>query len=683
MLFTAAAYSGRFAELLASLPVDESVLSRTRGRFKERDRYLVVLTTPSDLPLNRIEQRLLPSFKGEADFVLPRLTFLGLEGLDEQLRTQYQAGHWAKDEGVKGIALDGVFRQEFLQFWEKNSLEWNIRALEKLSEPGGKDEYERQRQEKINQSFERKQGWPEPDQFFDQVLLFAAAFFSKVPIEDYSRIVNRLLGDANRTTAIPVRMLKRRDRETIVSEYKQVSLTNCWWDMRNSLVGQWGLRVTKFEGRYCVTAPDAPDIRRAFANRYPFTHMELWQRMLGAGLLFDESADVAKAFESLMVDRIREDPDHFGQDFLGYVLRSAELTGLSSQEEQELDFLGRFELLKAQEGHRFIIERIGFLMRAALDVDSRDLVANSLDQLILWHVPGIALQLLHKLTKLPIAKRLKLIRRVLHQSREPYWEDACSLVKAWLRTPADGIETARWMVSYFTPAASAPSDQSVAVAGAAMDVFTNWFAGPGQDGHKLIEFLGNEPADGLTVLVKLLFHPAFERARNQKIQIAFFGFWLLETHVQSATIDDKERLRDVQIALYSRFIDALSRHAAIGSRPIEIEDPPVVREYQATVIAEWMAALPDGESRHGAPCRKLLMETLAREVSEDLRRQLFVFWQAMDEASSSSQKEVPTGAKAALLRKITPTLQQGRRIFRQLLSDWVFQAEAAVSAASD
>jgi len=83
MLFTAAAYSGRFAELLASLPVDESVLSRTRGRFKERDRYLVVLTTPSDLPLNRIEQRLLPSFKGEADFVLPRLTFLGLEGLDE------------------------------------------------------------------------------------------------------------------------------------------------------------------------------------------------------------------------------------------------------------------------------------------------------------------------------------------------------------------------------------------------------------------------------------------------------------------------------------------------------------------------------------------------------------------------------------------------------------------------
>ena len=174
--------------------------------------------------------------------------------------------------------------------------------------------------------------------------------------------------------------------------------------------------------------------------------MELWQRMLGAGLLFDESADVAKAFESLMVDRIREDPDHFGQDFLGYVLRSAELTGLSSQEEQELDFLGRFELLKAQEGHRFIIERIGFLMRAALDVDSRDLVANSLDQLILWHVPGIALQLLHKLTKLPIAKRLKLIRRVLHQSREPYWEDACSLVKAWLRTPADGIETARWMV---------------------------------------------------------------------------------------------------------------------------------------------------------------------------------------------------------------------------------------------
>ena len=288
MLFTAAAYSGRFAELLASLPVDESVLSRTRGRFKERDRYLVVLTTPSDLPLNRIEQRLLPSFKGEADFVLPRLTFLGLEGLDEQLRTQYQAGHWAKDEGVKGIALDGVFRQEFLQFWEKNSLEWNIRALEKLSEPGGKDEYERQRQEKINQSFERKQGWPEPDQFFDQVLLFAAAFFSKVPIEDYSRIVNRLLGDANRTTAIPVRMLKRRDRETIVSEYKQVSLTNCWWDMRNSLVGQWGLRVTKFEGSYCVPAPDAPISTRlrkpisfythgvvaAYARRWPLIRRE-------------------------------------------------------------------------------------------------------------------------------------------------------------------------------------------------------------------------------------------------------------------------------------------------------------------------------------------------------------------------------------------------------------------------
>lgn len=677
MLITAAAYNTRLAEpLLGSLPDDESGLDLLRSRLIRTHQYLVFLTTPKDLPLSN-ERSLMPSFKGEVDFIRPRLSAIDPDRtLEEKLRTQYEAGYWAK--GGDKPALDNVFVQEFLVFLERGLIRWNIEALEERSKTNDKDAYDRARQQKLNRLFDRKQGWPESDQFFDQVLLFVAAFFSQVPIEDYSRIVSRLMGKNNRRTAVPVRALKRSGRETTIAEFQAVPLTDCWWDTRNSVMETWGLRVEDVEGRYCVTAPDAQEIRRVFASKYPFTYMELWRRMLDGGFLFDESSDVAAVFEKLMVDRICKDTDRFGQTFL-QILASDQAVGFAAEE--ELDLAERFERLKEMGRQRFVLERIGALMRAILADDSHGLVAHSIEQLIELGAAGIALRLLHLIgTKLIIAKRLKLVKRILYESGEAYWEDACTLLAFWLRSEADWRETLKWISELLPAPGAEPNGQSIEIAGAVMGVVTNWFAGPAPDRHKLTDFLSSEPAEGLSTLVKWLFNPALEAARNEQPLVAFFGAWLLAAYARAGSEDEKNRLAGLQILLYRNFRDALAILAVSGGKPIEIQNVVVVREYQATVIADWIAALPESEPEAGGACRKQLMEVLAKEATEDLRRELFVVWRAMDEASAAKAIPATNQADAALLRKVTPTLQQGRKIFRQLMSGWAFPSKIAAQA---
>ena len=72
-----------------------------------------------------------------------------------------------------------------------------------------------------------------------------------------------------------------------------------------------------------------------------------------------------------------------------------------------------------------------------------------------------------------------------------------------------------------------------------------------------------------------------------------------------------------------------------------------------------MTPLLDGESRHGAPRLKLLMETLAREVSEDLRRRVVCVLAGHGRKHPRRAKKTSKVRKAASVRKITPTLQQG------------------------
>jgi len=687
MLVTAAAYNTALDEpLLASLPEDRAGLDSLCNRLGRNDRYLLILTRPLDFPLKNILQSEKRSFKGTADFIQPRLSgFENAQILKERLQVQYDAGLWAKS--ANDPALDDSFLQEFLVFLENGQLEWNIDELHKLSEINDRDAhekakeaYERQRQQKLDKSFARKGSWPPADQFFDQVLLFVAAFFDKLPIEDYNRIVSRLVGNNNRRIAVPVRTLKRSGRETIISEFQDVPLSHCWGDTRNSLVGQWGLKVLDLEGRYCVTALDAQDIRREFARTYPFTYMELWQRMLDGGFLFDQSNAVARAFQKLIVDRVSKDPDRFGQDFLLDVFWSREALGFEPTEVSSFEELfGRF---KEEQRFRFVLESVRALLRAILDIDSRDVVAHSIEQLIVWRVPDIAAQLLRGLPGMPIAKRLKLVGRILHESEAKYWKDASAVLKSWLAPGADSVETIKWITESMTPPGSEPSGQSIEVADAVMDVMKSWFEGPGPDRHKLLEFLGTQPGEGLAMLTKWLFHPALERARNTEAEVAFFGLWLLAAHLRVGTREEVRKLMNLQTVLYMRFTDALSRLELSAAKPIGICHPPVVLEYQATVIAEWLAGLPDGEPQAGGACRKLLMEVLAKETPEDVRRQLFVAWRAMDEASAGKLIDTGDPKDAALWRKVAPTLQQGRKIFRQLMSDWVFPSKADAEAVS-
>jgi len=679
LVIFAAAYSVQASSLLDTLPDNFAALNDLRQSLEKLDRYICVLSSPSQVKATG-ERKNLPIFKPAISFVRPLLEEAGHGALAVFLSEQYKAGLWSLEQYKAGSwsrepgddAVDEEFYDRVRRDIDNGIIDKLIEAGQKVRAKPGKDMVASFLEAATEiRKVQRPGDWPPEDRFLEQAVLFVAGFFNGVTSADFERILKQLVADDLGRHCVPARSLQRAGNATEVHIFRDVRLSETWSLKRHALLRECGLRVATPQGEptiHCQGVGGADLVKRALPDRYPFAYAELWNRALTLGLLFDPSVQVSQMWRDALLKRIESDPAGFGRTFLYEVLLSdAALKPFAG------DFGDRFDALAETGRLSHVLARIKELLSGAIRSQQAN-VENALEQLIALRAPAAVLSLIRRLSNdsgFALDSRMKLVRRILRQGGKEHWENCCGLLAQWCLDNREGWVTIRKLVQSLPARRTTPTGPAVAEAGILIDLVGTWFAAARSGHHPFLELIeaaernGTLPAEVFDSLLDWLFHPALEKACEERGPVGFSTYWLLARPLRESSTEERAQLAEMQRWALRALSADLARQMASSASPAQLRQSRAARECQAIVLADWAAALKT--STNGAVLRDLLIGAFAKHASKDTRRELHTMLHAIDEASVALRNQLTDRVREApVLKDAIESLNWNRTAIRDL-----------------
>jgi hypothetical protein len=415
-------------------------------------------------------------------------------------------------------------------------------------------------------------------------------------------------------------------QKTKICAYQEVPLADVFAARRTGLIRKWGLRCISSghaPSISCDGPQDAARIKRFFAGLYPFAFVELWQRMIQAGLLFDTSEELAQKWIEMFVERVAAD-GLFAQTFARDLLWADNaLNSVDGNLEERLDALDLFR-------RSTIIRRFSNALSALLDGEKTRERAGEAVEILAWYAPRFALALLRRLSsnsQFRIRERLELLTLIINHSGKEYWSEACDLLARWGADAHDGWETLSTISGWFEALGPQAGGVVSAVAGAFADAVQRWFSASAQ-AHPLLEVLKcaehehRGRASSLPSLAQTLFHPAVENAATDDNPYLVVARWLVPTDSRRTTAVERQVRTRLREPVFQAFQFSFTEGRVIA---------PAARAFQCAVLADWAAALTENDEWFGT--RDLLLGAVFDSVPAHVPAELRAVWREMERAA--------------------------------------------------
>lgn len=220
-------------------------------------------------------------------------------------------------------------------------------------------------------------------------VLYVAAFFPELSVQDFKRIVEAMLyGKIVRIPGV-VRKIGEDGKQVIEENFEERSLLELWQKTGDKFLTDCRLERVRFKDGRSVIEFTAPFLRREvrehMSRKHPIFMEEQFERIKQFGLLFNSSGRVVENTISLAVDMAISNFEHHGKSWLIGMLHDIHLMD-SNQAVGGLDVssdqLVLLEIFRTAKKH-FIYARIAYLLREMIERGRlHDRVKELLNQLI-------------------------------------------------------------------------------------------------------------------------------------------------------------------------------------------------------------------------------------------------------------------------------------------------------------
>jgi hypothetical protein len=251
-------------------------------------------------------------------------------------------------------------------------------------------------------------------------VLFVAAFFENLSIEDFQKTLATLL--KGQTMTVPLSPASPQSGVLPQPTLAQTRpLLQIWVETRQRLMSECALKITStrtVDFDETGGQPLRQEVQRAFVDQFPFLHDDLFQRVVASGLLFDSAEGISEGARDLVADRATRDP-LYAKDCILECLRSGVNTlslDLTPPRETGANISSLLTGLPNQK-REHVFRRIGELLACMLDRGLDQLAEGAIARLVDLGMHTEALKLIRILWNHRQFSMLRvvLIRRLLDQ----------------------------------------------------------------------------------------------------------------------------------------------------------------------------------------------------------------------------------------------------------------------------
>lgn len=260
--------------------------------------------------------------------------------------------------------------------------------------------------------------------------LFTAAYFSRVSINDFDKLIQLFLGDG---VANEIRRETTRNKQDEIIErevVRKVPLKILWKEKRRTIFNHCRLTTTlSDEGERTIGFSEPhlqQEVREAFPEVDPFYLPDRFTDLRESGLLFDNSPRLAQNVVEFMSLMAVESPEDFGSRWLvqwtkkkslEYIKQKVEVHTTAEDDEESILRAGLLNVISELERARFV-SRLGFLIRE-MQGDSRlaSLADDFIQELINHGFIPDAIVFVQELWAIPKFRTLHWLKRLIAETR--------------------------------------------------------------------------------------------------------------------------------------------------------------------------------------------------------------------------------------------------------------------------